>query len=115
MPPHLSTSACSQVCRPSGVCLDSGTISAPSSAIFCEKAGSLSAVRSAALNFAMASGGPPSCRGGESGSALMRSSVVTPYSFTRSALICGMVCVVWSHSTSTWPPSSAVIAGAVPA
>ena len=36
------------------------------------------------------------------------------YIFTVPALMCCTVCVVWSHSTSTWPPSSAVIAGAVP-
>src|SRR5579862_7768794 len=93
---HLSISAFSQSRRPAGVCLSSETICAPSSAKRFETSGSLSALRSAALSLSSASFGVPfgaytpchttiskslrpcSSSVGASGSALMRSFVVTP-------------------------------------
>ena len=57
---------------------------------------------------------PCSSSVGMLGRAERRCNVVTPNTLTRPSLMMGTVCVVWSHSKSTWPPMRSFIAGPVP-
>src|SRR5690349_10542792 len=59
-------------------------------------------------------GNPDSASVGRSCSDSTRVVDVTPYALTLADLMYGVVCVVWSHRMSTWPPSRSFMAGAVP-